>query len=165
MGATRIEPGYPKDYTPEQMRGWAEDVDHLNRVSPAELDRWQMLAPEQLTPEQRRVLVARDTYYGDSDARLKGSLREDGTVEMDNGSHRVWYMQERGVDPIPVWVSSPDERRLDRFSEQCERELQQTREAAPARVDPPPRTSMDQQREQGGRDQRETVGEAANRVR
>jgi hypothetical protein len=148
VGAHAIEPTYPKEYTPEQMREWADDLDRLNRTAPEELEGWRRMPPEQLTLEQRRVLTAHATYYGDSEARIKGSLRDDGTVELDNGLHRVAYMQERGVESIPVWVSAADQRRLDQFTAQCERDLarQPVREAAPDRVAQPDREAPPEER-------------------
>lgn len=149
VGAQVIEPTYPKDYTPEQMRQWADDLDRLNRTAPEELERWRQTSPEQLAPEQQRVLTAYATYYGDSEARIKGSLRDDGTVELDNGRHRVAYMEERGVESIPVWVSAADQRQLDQLSAQCERELarQPVREPAPVRVPPAEREAPPERRD------------------
>jgi hypothetical protein len=156
VGARGIEPGYPRDYTPEQMRQWAGDLDRLNRTAPEELERWQRTAPEQLTPEQQRSLVAYTKYYGDSDARLTGSLLPDGTVDLTNGHHRVAYLQEQGVEPVPVWVAATDQRELDRFTAECERELarQSPREA------PPPRVADDRARE-NDQDRNETRSERA----
>lgn len=127
-GATPIGPGYPKCWTPEQMRGWADDLDRLNRTTPEELERWRRVEPETLSPEQRRLLEVHAKYYGDTVDRLKGSLREDGTVGLDNGGHRLAYVQERGVESAPVWVSAADQRELDRLSADCEREV--TRQGA-----------------------------------
>jgi hypothetical protein len=127
-GATPIGPGYTKQYTPEQMRMWADDLDRLNRTPPQELERWRATPPEQLSPEQRRVLAVHATYYGDNGDRLKGSIRDDGVVELDNGRHRLAYMRERGVESAPVWVSAADQRELDRLSADCDREV--TRQGA-----------------------------------
>jgi hypothetical protein len=64
-------------------------------------------------------------------------------VELENGHHRVAYIQERGVDPVPVWVWSADQRELDRFSADCERELARR----PAREQPPARGTIAQSRD------------------
>lgn len=127
VGATTIGPGYTKGYTPDEMRTWADDLDRCNRTSSAELERWQTIPADQLTPEQRRTLAVRDKYFGDPQAGIKGSLRPDERVELDGGRHRAGYILERGVDPVPVWVSAPEQRDLDAFSAQCERELQPVR--------------------------------------
>jgi hypothetical protein len=154
VGAVPIDAAYPKDYTPEQMRGWADDLERLNRTAPAELERWRRRPPEQLTAEQQRVLTAFATYCGESEARLKGALREDGTVDLENGRHRVRYMQERGVDPVPVWVWAADQRQLDRLSAQCEQELARrpAREVPPARVAPGRSPDTDQHRDEAASD-------------
>jgi hypothetical protein len=71
VGAHGIEPTYPKDYTPEQMRQWADDLDRLNRAAPEDLERWQQALPEELTAEQQRALAVRANYYGESGAASK----------------------------------------------------------------------------------------------
>jgi hypothetical protein len=146
-GSTTIEPGYPKPYTPEQMREWADDLDRYNRTPPADRDRWRALADDQLTPDQRRVVAVHDTYFTEASRGIKGSLRDDGTVELDGGRHRAGYMLERDVDPIPVWVSAPDERQLDAFEAQCNRELPRARNEAAAREQPPSRVALDREPE------------------
>jgi hypothetical protein len=131
-GQTRIEPGYPKDYTPEQMRMWADDMARLNRTSPAELSRLQALAPDQRSPEEQRMLVVHDAYLTDNTHAIKGSLRPDGKVELDSGRHRAAYMVERGVDPVPVWVWAREQRQLDDLRAQCDAERRRAPEAVRA---------------------------------
>ena len=153
-GQTRLEPGYPKDYTAEQMRMWADDMDRLNRTSPAELSRLQALAPDQRSPEEQRMLVVHDTYLTDNTYAIKGSLRPDGKVELDGGRHRAAYMVERGVDPVPVWVWAPDQRQLDDLRAQCDGE----RRRAPGAVRAPlPEPSRERGRDRG--DESETGGD------
>jgi hypothetical protein len=119
-GSTLIEPGYPRDYTPAEMRTWAEDLERLYRTPPEEVERWRSLPPEALAPEQQRALTAHDKYFVEPDRGIKGSLREDGTVELAGGRHRAGYLLERGTSPIPVWVTAPDQRQLDEFRQRCE---------------------------------------------
>ena len=155
-GQTRIQPGYPKDYSAEQMRMWADDMDRLNRTSPVELSRLQALPPDQRSAEQQRMLVVHDTYLTDNTYAIKGSLRPDGKVELDGGRHRAAYMVERGVDPVPVWVWAPDQRQLDDLRAQCDGERRRAREAVRA-------TLPEQSRARGrdGRDDFETGGDRA----
>src|SRR4051794_10999574 len=141
VDTTRIEPGYPKGYTPEQMRGWAEDVKQYNNTSPEELARLRSTSPAWLSPDQQRLLDVEHYYFEEPDRGIKGSLRPDQTVEIDGGRHRAGYMVEQGVDPVPVWVSAPSERELEDFDAQCQGERQQ------ARTEPPPRVAMEQKRE------------------
>jgi hypothetical protein len=156
VDAQFIEPTYPKDFTPAQMREWADDLERLNRTPPAELERWHAAPPEQLSPEQQRALKAHRTYFGDAEERIKGVLRDDGTVELENGRHRVAYMQERGVESVPVWVWAADQRELDRFAAQCERDLppqpeRKAREPRPDRQAPERQDVPERSEERGGR--------------
>src|SRR3954451_22768483 len=111
-GATTIDPGYPRNYTPDDMRMWAEDLERLYATSPSDLARWRSLAPDHLTLEQRRTLVVQDKYFTEPERGINGSLRDERTVDLDRGRHRAGYLLERGIDPIPVWVSAPDQRQL-----------------------------------------------------
>lgn len=126
-GAVLIDPTYSKDWSPEQMREWAHDVDRMNRTPAAELDRWAVIPPEQLTPEQRRVLDVRSKLTREHESGVNGVLRDDGQVELESGRHRAGYMLEQGVDPVPVWVWAPEQRELDAFEAQCERERPRAR--------------------------------------
>lgn len=114
-GVTPIEPGYPRDYTAQDMRTWAADLERYFRTPAADLARWRAAPPETLAPEQRGVVRAYDAYFVAPERGIKGSLREDGKVELDGGRHRAAYLTERGT-PIPVWVSARDERQLDALS-------------------------------------------------
>ena len=147
-GAHRIEPGYPKSYTPEQMRAWADDLNRLNHTSPEELQRLRTAPLDLLNDEQRARVAAYNMYYGDGESRLKGSLRDDGSVELENGSHRVAYMEDRSVDSVPVWVWANDTNRLERFRAECEAE----REASPNE-----RSARSQARQRQDRDTPERV--------
>ena len=163
VGATRIESGYSKDYTPEQMRAWADDLARLQRTPAADLERWRSMTPDDLTPEQRGTLAAQDAYFSEAPRGIKGSLREDGLVELDGGRHRAGYLLERDVDPIPVWVSCPDERRLDAYAAQCERELPRARADVVTREPMPPRERpADEPRE---RDEPDDAEQRGDRVR
>jgi hypothetical protein len=130
--AERIGPGYPRDYTESDMRHWADDVQRLNATPPDELQRLRSLSRDRLTPAQRGVVDAHEHYFTDPSRGIKGSLREDGIVELDGGRHRAAYLIER-EEPVPVWVSCPDERRLDEYAVRCEREMAQGRERANGR--------------------------------
>jgi hypothetical protein len=94
------------------------------------------MPPDQLTPEARRTLAAQDKYFVAADRGIKGDLRKDGRVELYGGTHRAGYMLERGVDPIPVWVSDGDPQRLAAFRAQCHDEVQRTRPGIIARDQP-----------------------------
>lgn len=145
---TTIEPGYPKPYSAEEMRTWADDLDRLHKTSAADLERWQSMPAEQLAAEQRRTLAVRDNLMTDHERGICGSLGPDGRIELDKGRHRAGYMIERGVDPIPVWVSAPDQRQLDALRAQCERERPPLRTEQAARAEPPPRVAAaDERRE------------------
>ncbi|MDX6720558.1 MAG: hypothetical protein QOJ63_2812 [Solirubrobacteraceae bacterium] len=127
-GATRIEPGYPRDYTADDMRMWADDMGRLNRVSPAELRDLRASRPDQLSSEQQRMLAVHDRCMTNAQDGIKGSLGRDGRIELDGGRHRAAYMIERGVDPVPVWVWAPEQRQLDDLRARCEGERVQVRE-------------------------------------
>lgn len=128
-GAAPIGPDYPRSYTPAEMRGWADDLARLYQTSSRELSEWRALPPSRLSREQRGVLAAQDGYFGDAGRAIKGSLRGDGRVDLDGGRHRVAYLLERGVDPVPVWVTSSDARALERFEADCHNELARARPA------------------------------------
>lgn len=137
-GAERIGEGYPRDYTEADMRRWAADVGRLHATPPEEVERLRSLPRERLSPGERGVVRAYESYFTEPSRGIKGSLRDDGIVELDGGSHRAAYMIERDV-PVPVWVSGPDERRLDEYAMRCERELAQER----TRADRRPREDVD----------------------
>lgn len=119
-GAHRIELGYPKSYTLEQMRAWADDLDRLNQTPPEALEGLWNTSLDQLNDEQRARLAAYNMYYGDGEGRIKGSLLDGDRVELENGSHRVAYMKERSVDSVPVWVWASDARQLEQLRMSCE---------------------------------------------
>jgi hypothetical protein len=112
-GATPIEPGYPRDYSPDEMRSWATDLERYYRTPVEDLARWRAAPPESLAPEQQRVVAVYDKFFVASERGIKGTLREDGKVELRGGRHRAAYLMERGTTPIPVWVTARDERQLD----------------------------------------------------
>jgi hypothetical protein len=123
VGATPIGPDYPRSYSASKMRRWAADLERLAAMSADELARLQALAPEDLTLEQRGVVDAHAAYFLDPSRGIKGDLRDDGVIELSGGRHRAAYIAERG-EPMPVWVSCPDEHRLDDYAARCERELE-----------------------------------------
>lgn len=112
-GATPIEPGYPRDYTADDMRAWAADLERYYRTPAEDLARWHAAPRESLTPDQQRVVRTFAQFFEAPDRGIKGSLRDDGTVELIGGRHRAAYLMEQGVRPIPVWVTARDERQLD----------------------------------------------------
>jgi hypothetical protein len=118
------------------MRRWAEDLDRLHKTPPEELARLQALPREDLTPEQSGLLLAHDKHFVEAERGIHGSLRPDNTVELDGGRHRAGYILESGTEPIPVWVSAPDEARLDAFEAVCERETGMRSRGRPAREEP-----------------------------
>ncbi len=122
VGDTRIEPGYSKDFSAAQMRGWAADLDRLQRLPPAEVDRLRATPPDRLIPEEQRLRVAYDKFLAEPDRGIKGTLRDDGTVELQGGRHRTAYLLEQGVEPVPVWVTAADETKLGRLRAECERD-------------------------------------------
>jgi hypothetical protein len=123
VGATRIEPGYPRQYTPDEMRAWANDLKQSYATSPDELQRLGSAPPQLLTDEQRRILDVHNHLFNDASTGIKGSLRPDGRVELDGGRHRAGYLLEQGINPMPVWVSAPDQRQLDDFTSRCQGDL------------------------------------------
>jgi hypothetical protein len=130
VGATRIEPGYPRQYTPDEMRGWANDLKRSYATSPDELQRLGSAPPQLLTDEQRRILDVHNHLFNDASTGIKGSLRPDGRVELDGGRHRAGYLLEQGINPMPVWVSAPDQRQLDDFTSRCQEDLARQQLAA-----------------------------------
>src|SRR5436305_5923995 len=93
-GAQPIGAGYPRDYTPAQMRAWADDLDRLYR------------AREQGRALDPRAPAVSDKLLKDPDRGIKGALLPDGTVDLRGGRHRAHYMMERGDVPVPVWVEA-----------------------------------------------------------
>lgn len=146
-GATLIEPGYPRDHTPEQMRGWAHDLDRYNHLASEERDRILALPADERSPEEARMDDVHSKHFVEHQRAINGMLRDDGVVELDAGRHRAGYMVEQGVDLIPVWLKCDDERQLDEFDRHCARERTATivREDAARHVqsrgrdEPPPR--------------------------
>lgn len=115
-GATPIEPGYPRDYTADEMRGWAADLQRYYRTPAEDLSRWCAAPRDSLAPEQQRVVRVYETLFVEPDRGIKGALREDGKVELYGGTHRAAYLMEQGTRPIPVWVTARDERQLDELA-------------------------------------------------
>jgi hypothetical protein len=148
LDTTRIEAGYPRQYTPEQMRDWAADMSRYDDMSPEGLARLRSLPGDQLSPEQQRILDVEHYYLEEPDRGIKGSLRSDGTVEINGGRHRAGYMIEQGVDRVPVWVSAASERELESFDAQCQRERQQVR------AESPPHAEMRMEEDRGTRTER-----------
>ena len=135
-GATPVGPGYPRSCTPQEMRRWSADLDRLYRVVEADralpagqrrLDAWLATPRDQLTPDARGVVDAHRTFIADPSTGLKGSLRDDGVVELAGGRHRAHYLMERGTDPLPVWVTSSDAARLEAFRKDCHASVARTR--------------------------------------
>jgi hypothetical protein len=121
-GDLRIDAQYQRDYTPEQMRRWAHDVEQLRTLPQGELQHWLSVPREERTGDQNRLLDS-SLRFLDPNEGIKGDLRADGIVELQGGCHRAAYLMEQGVDPVPVWVSSRDSARLTALRQQCEREV------------------------------------------
>ena len=127
LGAQTIGPGYSKPYTPDEMRAWAEDLDRLYRTSSVELARWRSLPRDQRPDEAHRILAVHDKYFVEAERGIKGDLAGDGRIELYGGTHRAGYLLERGIDPVPVWVSDQDPERLAAFRKQCHDEVNRGR--------------------------------------
>lgn len=104
------------------MRRWADAYARLQRIPADELASWRARSNSDLSPDQRDLLASDKKLRGAPDDGIKGSLRDDRLVELDGGRHRAAYLMERGIDPLPVWVTAPGERQLDRFEADCNRE-------------------------------------------
>jgi hypothetical protein len=156
VDAEPIEPGYPRQYTPAEMRAWSDDLARLYRTveqdrtlppSQRRLDAWLATPPDRLPADARGALAARDHLLSEPDRGIKGSLRADGRVELRGGRHRAHYILERQGDPVPVWVDCPDAQRLEQFRAACETSVARSRpdlrmaerSAEPARVPEPVR--------------------------
>jgi hypothetical protein len=140
IGATQIGDGYPRSYTPEQMRTWARDLEHLFRTSRAERDALLRGTREDLSPDAAALRAVYENYFLEPDRGIKGELQADGRVELFGGRHRAAYMVERGTHPVPVWVSCPDPEHLARFRETShstidDRALDIVSDRAPGRSD------------------------------
>lgn len=138
VGSTPITPGYSHGYTQAEMRQWADDLDRLYKTVEADralppdqrrLQTWLATPRDQLSPEARGVVEAHDKLLnpGNYDRGIKGDLLPDGRVELSGGRHRANYILERGGDPVPVWVSSHDPRRLEDFRLTCHGAVDRTR--------------------------------------
>lgn len=119
VGATAIDERYPRSYTPDDMRRWAADLHRALAVDPTELDAWRALSPDERSPEQAGAVQAHDRFLGDPADGIKGSLREDGRVDLDGGRHRAHYIADRADALVPIWVSAPSARSLDDFAADC----------------------------------------------
>jgi hypothetical protein len=135
-GSTPIGAGYPRDYTPQQMRAWSDDLARLYRTAEADrarpagqrrLDVWRATPRDQLSPDARRVVELHDKLFVSADRGIKGSLRPDGSVELDGGRHRAHYLLERGTEPVPVWVRSSDPQQVEDFRARCHAEVARSR--------------------------------------
>jgi hypothetical protein len=129
-GTVAVDPGYSKPHTAADMREWADGLSRFYatfETDPQRVERLLATPRNQLTPEARAVVDAHRQFLTEPACGMTGSLRPDGTVEMDTGRHRAHYLIERGTDPLPVWVSSPDEQSLRRFRHACHSEVARTR--------------------------------------
>lgn len=127
-GATRIEPGYPRDYTEEQMRGWLRDLDAVLDLPPREQERLRQADPAMLTDRERALRTAQSKFLDNPEHGIKGDLRPDGVVELEGGRHRTAYARDEGLTAIPVWVSGSDRELAD-----LERTAAMRRSVTPAR--------------------------------
>jgi hypothetical protein len=136
-GAGPIGPGYTKDNTPEDMRGWAADLESLYRTMEADsglppgsrrVDQLRAADAGRLSSEARRLKDVDHRLMGTNRLeRIEGDLGPDGRVELANGRHRAHYVFERGTTPVPVWVSSADQRELDGFRDACHSDVLRAR--------------------------------------
>ena len=118
-GTTQIGAGYPRSYTPEEMRRWARDLERLLRTSRAERAVLLRTTREELSPDAGALRAVYDNCFGEPDRGVKGELQADGRVELSGGRHRAAYMVERGTYPVPVWVSCRESEHLERFRDTC----------------------------------------------
>lgn len=123
MGAVKIDNSYPRSYSETEMRQWAQDLKSTYRSHPDDIERWSTLDTSALSAEQRRLVKAHRALFTDPERGIKGSLRDDGLVELDGGRHRAAYMVEQGVEAVPVWVTAPDAESLTCFADSCAREI------------------------------------------
>jgi hypothetical protein len=120
-GARPVAPGYPKPYTAQQMRGWSNDAALLRQIEEEDrgqppqqrrLHRWLASPPERLDPTARRLVEAHRKLIEDDAHGIRGDLLPDGTIDLEDGKHRAYYLRESG-QPVPVWVRARDQRQLD----------------------------------------------------
>lgn len=119
VGPERIDGCYPRSYSEADMRGWAMDLDRALAASNAEIARLDDLPSEMRSVEEQRMLQARRHFLRDPVLGVRGTLRDDGAIEIDAGRHRAAYVAERG-SVLPVWVSCSRTRRLEEFAARCE---------------------------------------------
>src|ERR1700750_1582724 len=107
-GTQAIGPGYTKGSTPAQMRGWAGNLNTLNRVidedkalPPAQqrLNVWQQLPPDQRPPVAHELVELQRTL-NDPGSGIRGDLGPGDRVELAGGAHRAHYIAERGDTPV-----------------------------------------------------------------
>jgi hypothetical protein len=136
-GTTPVGPGYPRTYTPQEMRAWAVGAERLDRVMDADrslpagqrrLDRWLATPRDQLPADARAAVDAFRKLHADPGAGIRGTLRSDGKVELEGGRHRAHYLVERGASPVPVWVDCPDAARLEHYRRQCDAHVARLRD-------------------------------------
>lgn len=134
-GTLAIGPGYPKPYTGQQMREWADAAARLRQIAEEDrelpagqrrIDRWHATPRDQLDPEAKRVLEAHSRLTAQGAHGIRGALRPDGTIDLSDGRHRAHYMREKG-EPVPVWVDAPDQQQLERLKRDCKDQLARER--------------------------------------
>ena len=104
VGAQPIGRGYTKEYTAPEMRAWGSALARLYQTPTAQLAELRGADTQMLRPNDRAVVEAHKHLFEESERGIAGTLREDGRIELDRGRHRVTYMLDQGVEPIPVWV-------------------------------------------------------------
>jgi hypothetical protein len=136
VGATPIRPGYPRQFTPQEMRAWADDLARLYQTVEADralppgqrrLAVWLGAPRDQLTPEAQRVVEVHEKLLSEAGRGISGSLLDDGRVGLATGRHRAHYALERGSGPVPVWVSCADDARLQAFRATCHAAVERSR--------------------------------------
>lgn len=158
-GDTAIDRGYPKPYSPEQMRDWMRQVKLIHeymaedRTLPFEDRRLTRCQAAPTSPDER---VLGETYRAlfrdDGSTAIRASLNEAGRLEVDAGRHRVHYAREEGVEVLPVWVSTPTEADARRVAVQCRDAVERTDPNLEASYRTPGERTPTQERPTRGRD-------------
>jgi hypothetical protein len=109
-GATPIDSGYPKQYSPAEMRSWMLDVDRVHRAAALDsarpvpswrLEQWNR---RPATADQRQLGTVYRRLFSPTPEAIHADLLPDGPLELQNGRRRVFYAQDVGVASVPVWV-------------------------------------------------------------
>jgi hypothetical protein len=109
-GAIPIDSGYPKQYSPAEMRNWMLDVDGVHRAAALDsarpVPRWRLeqWSREPSTAEQRQLGAAYRKLFTPTPEAIHADLLPNGHLELQNGRRRVFYAQDVGLPTVPVWI-------------------------------------------------------------